>query len=211
MRPEIKYDFATGLRHILRQDPNVIMVGEIRDEETAGLAINAALTGHIVLSTLHTSNAAGAIPRLIDMEVKPYLIAPTVQLVIAQRLIRKLCDECKKKIKPNQQVKDLILKIIGELSLDLQAELDVKKDVSIFEQQGCPKCGNTGFSGRIALFEILPITDSIARIIVENPSEANITDEAKKQGMITMQQDGIIKILRGVTTVEEVLRVVEEK
>ncbi len=211
IRPEIKYDFATGLRHILRQDPNVIMVGEIRDEETAGLAINAALTGHIVLSTLHTSNAAGAIPRLIDMEVKPYLIAPTVQLVIAQRLIRKLCDECKKKIKPNQQVKDLILKIIGELSLDLQAELDVKKDVSIFEQQGCPKCGNTGFSGRIALFEILPITDSIARIIVENPSEANITDEAKKQGMITMQQDGIIKILRGVTTVEEVLRVVEEK
>lgn len=211
IRPEIKYDFATGLRHILRQDPNVIMVGEIRDEETAGLAINAALTGHIVLSTLHTSNAAGAIPRLVDMEVKPYLIAPTLQLVIAQRLVRKLCDECKKKVKPSQQVKDLILKTVGELSADLQEEINVKKDVSVFEPQGCSKCGNTGFSGRIALFEMLPITDSVARIIVENPSEANITEEAKKQGMITMQQDGVIKILRGVTTVEEVLRVVEEK
>lgn len=211
IRPEINYDFATGLRHILRQDPNVIMVGEIRDEETAGLAIHAALTGHIVLSTLHTSNAAGAIPRLIDMGVKPYLISPTLQLAVAQRLIRRLCNECKKKAKPNQQVKELILKTIEEMPQDLQAELNIKKDFSVFEQHGCAKCGNAGFSGRIALYEMLPVTDALSDIIVDNPSEAKITEEAKKLGMITMQQDGIIKTLKGVTTIEEVLRVVEEK
>jgi len=211
VRPEIGYDFAIGLRHILRQDPNVIMVGEIRDEETASLAINAALTGHIVLSTLHTNNAVGVIPRLIDMNIKPYLISPALQLAIAQRLVMRLCDKCKKEIKPNPQIKELILREIESLPSDIKKTIKVAKDLTIFTAQGCEKCNKMGFSGRIALFEILLMTDSLAEVILREPSEANILKEAQAQGMITMRQDGILKVLRGVTTIEEVLRVAEEK
>jgi len=211
VRPEIGYDFAIGLRHILRQDPNIIMVGEIRDEETASLAIHAALTGHIVLSTLHTNNAAGVIPRLVDMGIKPYLISPTLQLVIAQRLVRKLCSNCKKKFEPKPEIRDLILKEISNLPPDIQKTLKVSKKLTIFTAEGCDKCDKTGFSGRIALFEILLMTSSLADIILRQPSEAEILKEAKNQGMITMKQDGIIKVLKGITTIEEVLRVAEEK
>jgi len=211
VRPEIGYDFAIGLRHILRQDPNIIMVGEIRDEETASLAIHAALTGHIVLSTLHTNNAAGVIPRLVDMGIKPYLISPTLQLVIAQRLVRKLCNNCKKKFEPKPEIRDLILREVSNLPPDIQKTLKISKKLTIFTAEGCDKCEKTGFSGRIALFEILLMTSSLADIILRQPSEAEILKEAKNQGMITMKQDGILKVLKGITTIEEVLRVAEEK
>lgn len=211
IRPEIGYDFPIGLRHILRQDPDIVMVGEIRDEETASLVTHAALTGHIVLSTLHTSNVVGVIPRLIDMEVKSYLIPPTLQLAVAQRLIRRLCDNCKKKIKPKPEIRDLILKDINNLSPAVKKNLKIPKTFTIFASQGCQKCSNTGFSGRIAIFEILLMTDNLANIILKEPSEANIVKEAERQGMITMKQDGILKVLNGATTIEEVLRVAEEK
>jgi len=210
VRPEIGYDFPIGLRHILRQDPDIIMVGEIRDEESAVLAIHSALTGHIVLSTLHTNNAVGVIPRLIDMGIKPYLIPPTLHLAIAQRLIRRLCDKCKKKIKPKPEIKDLILKQIENLPLSLKKNLKATDSLTVFTSVGCKECNNTGFSGRIALYEVLTMTDSLAETILKEPSEAKITEEGKRQGMITMTQDGVLKILKGITTIEEVLRVAEE-
>ncbi|TFG35455.1 MAG: type II/IV secretion system protein, partial [Parcubacteria group bacterium] len=211
VRPEIGYDFAIGLRHILRQDPNVIMVGEIRDEETASLAINAALTGHIVLSTLHTNNAAGVIPRLIDMNIKPYLISPALQLAIAQRLVMKLCESCKKEVEPKPEIRDMILREIESLPPNVKKTLKVSKSPTIFTAQGCEKCNKIGFKGRIVLFEILLMTDALADVILKEPSETRILEEAKAQGMITMKQDGILKVLKGVTTIEEVLRVSEEK
>ena len=211
VRPEIGYDFPVGLRHILRQDPDIIMVGEVRDEETASLVIHAALTGHIVLSTLHTANAPGVIPRLIDMGIKPYLIPPTLQIAMAQRLVRRLCDNCKKKIKAKPRLRDLILKEIDLLPPAIKKDLKISKPLTIFAPKGCSKCGRAGFSGRIAVFEILSMTDQLADIILKEPSEAKILEEAQRQGMVTMKQDGILKVLAGLTTIEEVLQVAEEK
>ena len=211
IRPEIGYDFSTGLRQVVRQDPDIIMVGEIRDEETASLVIHAALTGHIVLSTLHTSNAIGAIPRLIDMGIKPYLLPPTLQLVIAQRLVRRLCDNCKKKTKPKVKIKELMLKEIEALPPQIKKNVKIPKPFVVYEPKGCQECNYSGFSGRIAVFEILEMTENLSEIILKEPSEFRIENEAKRQGMITMKQDGILKVLNGVTTIEEILRVAEEK
>ena len=211
IRPEIGYDFASGLRHVVRQDPNVIMVGEIRDEETAALATHAALTGHIVLSTLHTSNAAGVIPRLIDLGVKSYLIAPTLSIAISQRLVRKLCPDCKKKIKPPKEINDLILSEIENFPVNVKEKIDISKPLEVYEPQGCVKCGREGYYERVALFEVLSMTDELSNISLKEPSDIEISKEAKRQGMMTMKQDGILKVLAGVTTVEEVLRVAEEK
>jgi len=211
VRPEISYDFSRGLRQIVRQDPDIIMVGEIRDQETAALATHAALTGHIVLSTLHTNNALGVIPRLIDLGVQPFLLPPALSLAIAQRLVRKLCQNCKKKIKPKREIRDLILKEIDNVPEKVKKEIKIKEPLTIFEPVGCRDCHNTGFSGRIALFEILEMTPQLAEIILKEPSEAKILEEAKRQGMLTMKQDGILKVLDGITTIEEVLRVAEEK
>jgi type IV pilus assembly protein PilB len=215
VKPEIGYTFATGLRHILRQDPNIIMVGEIRDKETAGLATNAALTGHIVLSTLHTNDAIGVIPRLIDLGVEPFLIPPTLSVAMAQRLVRKLCPFCKEKIKPQKEIRDQIWKEFQSLPEAAKKSLPFKitssQDVYIFEPKGCKRCNMKGYSGRIGVFEILAMTKKLAEIVLDNPSEAVIFEEAKNQGMTTMKQDGIIKVLSGVTTIEEVLRVAEEK
>jgi type IV pilus assembly protein PilB len=215
VKPEIGYTFATGLRHILRQDPNVIMVGEIRDKETAGLATNAALTGHIVLSTLHTNDALGVIPRLIDLGVEPFLIPPTLSVAIAQRLVRKLCPFCKEKIKPQKGMRDEIWADWQSLPEIIKKSLPFKlassQDIYIFEPKGCKRCNMTGYAGRIGVFEILAMTKKLAEIILKDPSEAKILEEAKEQGMTTMKQDGIIKALSGVTTIEEVLRVAEEK
>jgi type IV pilus assembly protein PilB len=210
-RPDIGYTFATGLRSIVRQDPDIIMVGEIRDEETAFLATHAALTGHLVLSTLHTNNAIGTIPRLIDLGVKPYLIPPTVNISLAQRLVRKLCPECKKKIKPATKIRDLILSELEAIPPSAKGEVKIPKDLTIFEPVGCKKCRFEGYSGRIAVFEVLAMTDSLADLILKEPSEVKILEEAKNQGMITMKQDGILKVLEGITSIEEVLRVAEEK
>lgn len=211
IRPEIGYDFSRGLRQIVRQDPDIVMVGEIRDQETAALVTHAALTGHIVLSTLHTNNALGVIPRLIDLGVQPFLLPPALSIAIAQRLVRKLCQNCKKKIKPKREVRDLILKEIDNVPEKVKKEIKIKEPLTIFEPVGCRDCHNTGFSGRIALFEILEMTPQLAGIILKEPSEEKILEEAKRQGMITMKQDGILKVLDGITTIEEVLRVAEEK
>lgn len=211
VRPEIGYDFARGLRHVLRQDPDIIMVGEIRDEETAFLVSHAALTGHIVLSTLHTNDALGVIPRLIDLGIKSYLIPPTLSCAIAQRLVRKLCHSCKKETKPKKEARDLILKEIENLPEQIKKGIKIPQPLKIFEPVGCKKCNQEGFSGRIALFEVLEMTDQLAEITLKAPTIENLQKEGQRQGMITMFQDGILKVLNGVTTIEEVLRVAEEK
>ena len=211
VRPEIGYDFSRGLRQIVRQDPDIIMVGEIRDSETAALTTHAALTGHIVLSTLHTSNVLGVIPRLIDLGVQPFLLPSALSIATAQRLARKLCQNCKRKVKPKKETRDLILKEIDKLPEKVKKEIKIPEPLTIFEPVGCRDCHNTGFSGRIALFEILEMTPQLAEIILRETSEAKILEEAKRQGMLTMKQDGILKVLDGITTIEEVLRVAEEK
>ena len=211
IRPEIGYEFSTGLRHILRQDPNIIMVGEIRDEETAELVTHAALTGHIVLSTLHTTNSAGVIPRLIDLGVKSYLIPPTLAIAIGQRLVRTLCPYCKKQARPSKEIEGMILKEIESLPQETKQELKIEKPLRVFQPVGCKRCNSLGFSGRISLFEVLTMTRSLAEIILKDPSEARITEEAQRQGMVTMKQDGILKVLEGITVIGEVLRAAEEK
>ena len=211
VRPEIGYDFSRGLRQIVRQDPDIIMVGEIRDSETVALATHAALTGHIVLSTLHTNNAIGVIPRLIDLGVQPFLLPPALSLAVAQRLVRKLCQKCKRRVKPKREIRDLILKEIDKLPEKVKKEIKIEEPLTISEPVGCRDCHNTGYSGRIALFEILGMTSSLAEIILKESSESKILEEAKRQEMLTMKQDGILKVLDGITTIEEVLRVAEEK
>ena len=199
----------------MRQDPDVIMVGEVRDAETASLVIHSALTGHIVLSTLHTNNVVGVIPRLLDMGVDKYLISPSVSLAISQRLVRRLCDTCKEKIEPAKEIADLIAREIAQASLTVQKRASIAlgpkgKDVAVFQTKGCKECSGAGFSGRIGIFEALKMTSELQEIVLRDPSEANIKKEAKRQGMITMRQDGILKVLDGVTTIEEVLRETEE-
>jgi type IV pilus assembly protein PilB len=211
IKPEIGYDFATGLRTLVRQDPDIIMVGEIRDEETASLAIHAALTGHIILSTLHTNDTIGAIPRLIDMGVRPFLIPPALSVIIAQRLVRKLCPHCKKKIKPNESVKKSILKDINGFPPLIKQKIEIPTPLYVYEPVGCKRCGNTGYFGRLGVFEILEMTSQLAEIIYRDPTESKIEGEAERQGMVTMRQDGIIKVLEGLTSFEEVLGVAEEK
>jgi len=211
IRPEIGYTFASGLRSLLRQDPDVLMVGEIRDEETASLAIHATLTGHTVLSTLHTTNTLGVIPRLIDMGIQPFLLPPTLSIMIAQRLVRKLCPYCKKKVKADKTAREIIMKEIKELPPAVRKELEVPGSPYIYEPVGCKRCNNTGYSGRIGVFEILEMTPSLGRLILTKPSEEDIKKEARKQGMITMKQDGILKVLKGITSLEEVIRVAQGK
>jgi type IV pilus assembly protein PilB len=206
IRPEIGYSFATGLRHVLRQDPDIIMVGEIRDKETAELAVHAALTGHLVLSTLHTNNAIGVIPRLIDLGISPFLIPYSLSIAIAQRLVRRLCDKCKKEVKPTKEIRDLILEEIEKLPEEEKKKIKISQNFKIYEAVGCDECHRIGFSGRIGIFEILEMTKNLEEIILKEPSEAKILEEARKQGMITMRQDGILKVLNGITTIEEVLR-----
>lgn len=209
VRPEIDYTFATGLRSILRQDPDKIMVGEIRDGETAALAVHAALTGHLVLSTLHTNDALGVIPRLIDMGIDRYLIPPTLILAIAQRLVRRLCIENRKEMKPSPEVKEMIEREISVFNSDFLNKLDIKKPLTLYEPQPSKECPK-GTKGRIAVFEMLAMTPELEEIILKEPSEHKIKEEAKRQEMITMLQDGVLKALRGLVGFEEVKRAVEE-
>ena len=211
IRPEIGFAFSNGLRALLRQDPNIIMVGEIRDEETASLAIHAALTGHIVLSTLHTSNSLGVIPRLIDMGVEKFLLPPTLNVAMAQRLVRKLCPHCKEKIKAPKEVEERILRELKEMPESSRKEIKIGKEIEIYKPKGCKRCNNLGYSGRIGIFEILEMTRSLEEIIIsEEASESKIAEEAERQGMITMRQDGVLKVLSGLTSFEEILRVAED-
>ncbi len=211
IRADIGYTFAEGLRQILRQDPNVIMVGEIRDEETASLVTNAALTGHIVLSTLHTNSAVGVIPRLIDMGVRPFLIPSTLRVVIAQRLVRTLCPHCKKKVAPNQRIKDYILENIKNLPMVVKKDFVMPSPLYVYEANGCELCGTTGYKGRMGLFEVLSITEEIIEVILKDPIESLILKAAQKGGMLTMAQEGVIKVLAGETTIDEITRVTQEK
>ena len=209
IKPDIGYTFPRGLRHILRQDPDIIMVGEARDEETATLVIHAALTGHIVLSTLHTNNAIGVIPRLIDMGIPPFLIPSALSIAIAQRLVGKLCPQCKKKKKVTKEVKEIFDEELATLPESIKKDVDMSFS-EVYGAVGCKKCNGRGYKGRIGLFEILEMTDQLAEIVVKELTEEKIWKEAKRQEMITIKQDGILKIIKGLTSVEEVLRVGEE-
>jgi type II secretory ATPase GspE/PulE/Tfp pilus assembly ATPase PilB-like protein len=280
--------FASGLRALLRQDPDIIMIGEIRDTETAEMAVHAALTGHIVLSTLHTNNAAGCLPRLLDMEVEPFLIASTVNAVIGQRLVRKLCSECREIYKAtSEQIesimtefninrdflvsgakkdvvsainkmskeddaagKDVLKAVESENNLSMidlishqpnifsvpikkvdtsnattfreliflsqdeeQKKTNNKNDLSLmlYRAKGCSKCGNTGYNGRVGIYEVLEMTEEIGQMIVAHASTDTIDREARKNGMTTMSQDGFVKAIMGTTTIEEILRVTREQ
>jgi len=209
---EIGYTFASGLRHILRQDPDIIMVGEIRDRETASLATQAALTGHIVLSTLHTNDALGVVPRLIDMGVEKYLIPSTLNVAAAQRLLRRLCQDCKLEVKANTAEEKMISEAILDMPADYQKEYLSKSGYTIYKpniENPCKKCGGKAFKGRIAIFEMLEMSDELEKIILGAISEAALRQEAKRQGMITMFQDGILKVLKGVVSLEELLEIAQ--
>ena len=205
VNPQAGLTFASGLRSFLRQDPNVVMVGEIRDEETAELAVQASLTGHLVFSTLHTSSAAGALPRMLDMKAEPYLLASTITAIVAQRVGRQICKFCKTSYVPTKEVVDDLKQVLGELwNKALDNKLELQKGV------GCPQCGNTGYLGRIGIFEVLPITEKIGRLILERQPDSQIEKQAVSEGMITMKQDGYLKVVEGITTLEEIIRVAQE-
>ncbi len=203
------YDFATGLKSLLRQDPDVVMVGEIRDLETAKIALQAALTGHVVVSTLHTNDASGAIPRLLSLGVKPYLLGPAINAIIGQRLVRKICDNCKKEVdlKPKQLKR--VKKILSELPDSEKSKIDLN-NLHFYTGEGCDKCQGLGYKGRIGIFEIFDVNKEIEQSISdEKISEGEVEDLTKEQGMVTMVQDGLIKATKGITSVEEVFRVIE--
>lgn len=199
--------FANGLRSLLRQDPNIIFVGEIRDGETAGIAVNAALTGHIVFSTLHTNDAATAIPRLTDMDVEPFLVASTVNVIIAQRLIRKICDSCRISTTVTQE--DLEKDLPDKVILKHYLPVGVKKEIRVYKGKGCKNCHYTGYSGRIGIFEVLEVTKKIRELITKKNDADLIAQAAIEEGMTTMLDDGLQKVAKGLTTLEEVLRVAE--
>lgn len=207
------YTFLNGLRSALRQDPDVIMVGEIRDGETAKIAVESALTGHMVFSTLHTNNAAGVIPRLIDLEVNPKILVSALSLSIAQRLVRKLCTECKKEKSPSEEETKIIMSVIeAAKSNNKMLEnygVDISNGIKLFSPVGCDKCNKTGYKGRIGIFEAIQNTESIENIIPQNPSEREISEIANKQGILNMKEDGIVKILKGITDLDEVKSVVD--
>lgn len=207
------YSFLEGLRAALRQDPDVIMVGEIRDGETAKIAVESALTGHIVFSTLHTNNAAGVIPRLIDLGVNPKILVSALSLGIAQRLVRKICEDCKESYKPSPEEETLlrdILKKAAEDNKDLAAyNVTPDMEITLHKGKGCATCHNSGYKGRIGIFEAIKTDESIEQIIPTNPSEREIRRVAAKQGIFNMQEDGVVKILSGITTLEEVQDVVD--
>jgi len=211
VRPEVGLTFATGLRSILRQDPDIIMVGEIRDSETAELAIHASLTGHIVLSTLHTNDAFGAIPRLIDMKVEPFLISSTLNVVVAQRLVRKICSECKQEFSLPDKIKQEVVTEVKRIPKhSLPDEFKNIKQWKFYKGKGCPQCNQTGYKGRVAIVEVLAVTDNLKKIIASGELGQGVKEEFLAQGMLSMKQDGLLKALRGITTVEEVMRATRE-
>ncbi|MDO8620081.1 MAG: GspE/PulE family protein [bacterium] len=198
------YTFASGLRSVLRQDPDVIMVGEIRDEETAQIAVNASLTGHLVFSTLHTNNAAGTFPRLIDLGVNPKTITSAISLAMAQRLVRKLCAVCKKEVSVDANTQGRFAKILS----GLPASAEPKNKTLMWTPVGCDKCNNTGYKGRTGVYEAIRADSAIEKVVLLNPSEREIEEVSRPQGIPNMAQDGILKILTGETSLEELERVV---
>ncbi|MDP2668696.1 MAG: GspE/PulE family protein [bacterium] len=206
--PSKGYDFVNGLRSILRQDPDIILVGEVRDLETAQIAMHAALTGHLVFSTLHTNDAAGTVPRLIDLGVKVNVISPALNIAMAQRLTRQLCSFCKRADKPTDEETALFEKTAKIIPEPFKAGLP--KEITVFRPVGCEKCAETGYKGRIGVFEAFLVDDEMERLIITSPPAADVQALAIKKGMLTLYQDGIIKIMQGVTTLEELNRVASE-
>ncbi len=212
VKPEIGYTFASGLRTILRQDPNVIMVGEIRDSETAELAVHAALTGHLMFSTLHTNTATGAIPRLIDMGIEPFLLASALRAVVAQRLARKICEHCKEEQKVPDSLKSKILEELKNISPEelKKCGADISSGIKLYHGKGCDACNGTGLSGRLAIFEVIPVDDSIRGIITEKKGgEDYITKDRDAKKILTIKQDGLLKMVRGLISLEEIERITE--
>jgi len=203
VNPAAGLTFASGMRSFLRQDPNIIMVGEIRDRETTELAVQASLTGHLVFSTLHTNNAAQAIPRLLDLGAEPFLLASSITCLVAQRICRRVCPDCKEEYEPPSEVVEDIKRVLGKL-------LPPKKEIKLTRGKKCPTCNATGYLGRIGIFEVLPVTEKIARLILERAPARDIEKQAIEEGMVTMKQDGYLKAIEGITTIEEVLRVAQE-
>ncbi len=202
--------FASALRSFLRQDPNIIMVGEIRDSETAELAIHAALTGHLVLSTLHTNSAAGCLPRLLDMGAEPFLLSSTINLVLAQRLTRKICDKCREEYDVPEEMAEDIKKVLGPLFEQFAKDRMQTGKLRLWRGKGCDYCNNMGYVGRLGIFEVMPLTERLARLILERKPSSELDAAAREEGMITLTQDGYIKALQGLTSLEEVLRVARE-
>lgn len=205
VNPKTNLNFANGLRSILRQDPDIIFVGEIRDEETADIAINSAMTGHLVLSTMHTNDAATTLPRLIDMKIEPFLIASTVNVIIGQRLVRKICDKCKVSqiITPDELIKHFPKEFI-------QKQFGQKKEIRIYRGKGCPVCHATGYIGRIGVFEVLEASEAIRHSVTSKANSDEIKKVAQEEGMTFMLEDGLAKVEAGTTTIEEVLRATRE-
>lgn len=219
VNPKIDFTFARGLRALLRQDPNIIMVGEIRDRETASIAINAAMTGHLVLSTLHTNDAATTLPRLLDMGVEPFLVSSTVNMIIAQRLVRKLCKNCitsyslnKKEVEQLEKNNGIniseLLKILAKVE-GAKAEEEIS-EMLFFKGKGCTKCGGQGYKGRIGIYEVLEMSDDIKIMVSTHATSDEILSKAREHGMLKMLEDGFLKAKKGITSIEEVLRVTKE-
>lgn len=203
INPAVGLTFADGLKSFLRQDPNIILVGEIRDRETADLAIQASLTGHLVFSTLHTNDASGALPRLLDMGAEPYLLASSMTCIVAQRVGRKIHEECKEAYTPDP-------KVLADVKAELGNLWTPQGDPKFYRGKGDAECGNSGYYGRIGIFEVLPVTEKISKLILTRASSGDIEKVAKEEGMISLKEDGFLKVTEGITTVEEVLRVAQE-
>ena len=200
VQPQIGLSFATGLRHIVRQDPNIIMVGEIRDRETAEIAVQSALTGHFVFSTLHTNDASGAVVRLLEMGIEDYLLVASLICVVAQRLVRVICSDCKEGFSPEES--DL---------KHLESFRPAEGELTLYRGTGCEECDHTGYRGRSAIFEVLPVDKGIRELVLENPEAEAIRNQAVVSGMVTLREDGFRKVLDGVTTLEEIIRTTIEE
>jgi general secretion pathway protein E len=200
VKPQINLTFANALRSIVRQDPDVIMIGEIRDLETAEIAVQSALTGHLVLSTVHTNDAPSSVNRLLDMGVEDYLLTSTVIGILAQRLVRTLCQSCK-------EAHVALPEIVEQMGLH---RFSSDREITLYKPKGCPQCAQTGYSGRISIMEMLPMTDPLRSLVMKHATASDLKTEAIREGMLTMYEDGLRKAVRGITTFEEVLRVTRE-
>jgi len=204
---DIDYTFASGMRAALRQDPDIIMVGEIRDKETANTAIEASLTGHLVFSTLHTNSAVESIVRIVNMGIQPYLLTASVELIIAQRLVRRVCQHCKRLTTPDEEMMKIVKKAMDSLHAEGEIDPELLKGMQFYEAVGCDKCGNVGYKGRVGIYEVFRMNNLLRQMISDDASILELEEAAKKSGMVTLEQGGIIKALEGLTTLDEVYRV----
>jgi type II secretory ATPase GspE/PulE/Tfp pilus assembly ATPase PilB-like protein len=211
MQPDIGYNFAEGLRAALRQDPDIVMLGEIRDQETIEIAIKASLTGHLVLSTIHTNSAISTITRILDMGVKSYLLGAAISTIQAQRLVRRVCPYCKEPYKPEKKILEQLIEEIKNLPKSEGVDLSSLNDLYLMKGKGCNHCNYTGYKGRLGIYEVLNISKNLERLISVNADIEKIEEVAKKEGFVTMLQDGLVKVLAGLTTLDEVYEVANKE